>query len=51
VLANDKRRARLNTLRTVLGNLDYDGKTKKAVGKVDPKIVMSGEDLLREDEH
>lgn len=49
VRANDKRRARLNTLRTVLGNLDYDGKTKKAVGKVDPKIVMSGEDLLRED--
>ena len=46
VRANDKRRARLNTLRVVLSQIDYAGKDKKVVGRPDDKIVLSGEDLL-----
>jgi polyphosphate kinase 2 len=39
VRANDKKRARLETIRAVLGGIAYDGKDMKAVGKSDPKIV------------
>src|SRR5690606_24435207 len=39
VLANDKRRARLNIIRHVLDSLDYDGKDKDVVGKPDSRIV------------
>ena len=39
VRANDKKRARLETIRTVLGEIDYGGKDAKAVGQPDPKIV------------
>jgi polyphosphate kinase 2 len=39
IRANDKRRARLNTLRHVLSEIDYAGKDPKQVGEVDPLIV------------
>jgi len=39
IRSNDKKRARLEAMRTVLAALDYDGKDTKAVGEVDPKIV------------
>ncbi len=44
--ANDQRRARLETIRTVLTAIDYAGKDKKAVGTVDPKIAGSGPEFL-----
>ncbi len=49
IRANDKKRARLETIRTVLSSLDYDGKDQKAVGKTDAKIVASAETALRKD--
>ena len=39
IRANDKRRTRLEAIRTVLDALDYKGKDKAVVGKVDDKIV------------
>jgi polyphosphate kinase 2 len=39
VRGDDKRRSRLGVIRSVLTPLDYTGKSKKAVGKIDPKIV------------
>ncbi|MEM6614962.1 MAG: polyphosphate kinase 2 [Pseudomonadota bacterium] len=46
IRANDKRRARLNAIRTVLLGLNYPGKSKDAIGDTDPKIVGPGMDLL-----
>jgi len=46
VRANDQRRARLESIRTVLNALDYQGKDRKAVGKPDPLIVGSGTAFL-----
>ncbi len=40
VLANDKLRARLEIIRTVLQMVDYDGKDPKAVGEVDDRLVL-----------
>lgn len=40
VLANDKLRARLEIIRSVLASLEYDGKDSRAVGEVDEKIVI-----------
>ncbi|WP_431321296.1 polyphosphate kinase 2 [Rhizobium sp. YTU87027] len=45
--ANDKRRARLNLIRHMLKTMDYDGKDKDAVGKLDEKIIGSGPDFLK----
>jgi len=42
ILANDQRRARLETIRAVLQAIDYDGKDAKAIGKADPNIVGVG---------
>jgi polyphosphate kinase 2 (PPK2 family) len=42
ILANDQRRARLESIRTVLAETKYDGKDASAVGRPDPKIVGSG---------
>nr|WP_306264579.1 polyphosphate kinase 2 [Pararhizobium sp. IMCC3301] len=47
VRSNDKRRARLNSIRHVLANLDYDGKDLSAIGKIDPLILGQGPDFLR----
>jgi polyphosphate kinase len=42
IRANDKRRTRLEALRTMLFTLDYDGKDKSVIGKLDSKITGSG---------
>lgn len=46
VLANDKRRTRVNVIRSVLHRLDYSGKDEKALGEIDGRIVLSAEDFL-----
>ena len=49
IRANDKRRLRLNVIRTVLNGFEYEGKDKKAIGKIDDKIVLSAEQFLQMD--
>ncbi|VAW49187.1 Polyphosphate kinase 2 [hydrothermal vent metagenome] len=49
VKSNDKKRARLETMRYFLSAIPYEGKDKKAVGKVDPLILSSGEDIFQID--
>lgn len=44
VRSDDKRRARLNTIRTVLHGLDYDRKDSQAIGKTD-KSICGGPDI------
>ncbi len=39
VKSNDKKRARLNAMRYVLGKFDYDNKDHEVVGRADPLIV------------
>ena len=45
VRSNDKRRARINAIRHVLLNMEYDGKDTSAIGKIDPKIAGFGIDF------
>ncbi len=47
VLANDKRRARLEIIRFVLNKMDYERKNKDNIGKNDNLIIMGGERFLR----
>jgi polyphosphate kinase 2 len=47
IRANDKRRGRINVIQTVLDRLTYEGKDKKAIGEVDPKITYEAEDFLK----
>ncbi len=47
IRANDKRRARLNIIRSVLMRLEFKGKCDKKIGKIDDKIVLSAEDFLK----
>lgn len=47
VRANDKRRARLNAIRHILGRIDYDGKDRSAIGEIDDKILGSGPKFLK----
>ncbi|MCT4657041.1 MAG: polyphosphate kinase 2 [Cohaesibacter sp.] len=44
--ANDKRRARLNMMRHLLLNLDYEGKDEVAIGEIDPNILGHGPAFL-----
>jgi polyphosphate kinase 2 len=46
VLANDQRRARLETIRVVLAASEYDGKEEAAVGVPDERIVGSGPEFF-----
>jgi polyphosphate kinase 2 (PPK2 family) len=39
VKSNDKKRARINAMRYVLGQFDYDDKDHELVGEADPLIV------------
>jgi polyphosphate kinase len=39
VKSNEKKRARINAMRHVLGKYDYDDKDLDVVGEVDPLIV------------
>jgi len=43
VHANDQRRARLEAIRHVLSNLDYDGKDEQVAVAPDPRIVLGSE--------
>ncbi|MDM9647286.1 polyphosphate kinase 2 [Rhizobium sp. S163] len=47
VHANDKRRARINLIRHMLKTIDYDGKDKDAIGKLDDKIIGQGPKFLK----
>ena len=47
VLANDKRRARLDIIRHVLAGVDYEGRDRDAIGKVDPRILGHGLSFLK----
>jgi polyphosphate kinase len=46
VRSNDKRRARLETIRTILLAIDYTGKDVNVIGKPDDKIIGQGPKLL-----
>ena len=46
VRSNDKRRARLETIRTILLSIDYTGKDLRVIGKADDKIIGQGPKLL-----
>jgi polyphosphate kinase 2 len=46
VRANDKRRARLETIRSVLSGIDYENKDEDVVGKIDPKIIIPGDTFV-----
>ena len=46
VRSNDKRRARIETIRHVLRSLDYAGRDLGAIGKPDPKIIGEGSKQL-----
>ncbi len=46
VKSNDKRRARLEAMRSLLWRLDYANKDDKAIGRPDPLIVGAAQTLL-----
>ena len=48
IKSDDKKRARLEIIRHVLAAIDYDDKDKKAVGKVDRRIVLSAKEFLQD---
>ncbi|MEM5499996.1 polyphosphate kinase 2 [Ahrensia kielensis] len=45
---NDKRRGRLEVLRHVLSNMEYEGKSEKVIGKANDKIIGQGYDFIEE---
>lgn len=47
VCSNDKRRARLETIRHILLALPYEGRDLDVIGKPDPKIIDDGPSLTR----
>ncbi|MBD3754379.1 MAG: polyphosphate kinase 2 [Gammaproteobacteria bacterium] len=49
VKSNDKKRARIEAMRYVLNQIPYAGKDEAVIGKPDPLIVSSGEDIFLED--
>jgi len=46
VLSNDKKRSRLNIIRSVLHRVDYEGKDRGQIGAVDDKIVLDAKTFL-----
>ena len=38
ILSDDKKRARIAAIQTILGSVDYAGKDQGAIGKIDGKI-------------
>ncbi len=46
VLSNDKRRARLNIIRSVLDRVDYEGKNPAQLGEIDAEIVLDAASFL-----
>ena len=47
ILANDKKRARLNLIRHVLNRLAYTDKNEDVIGTADPRIAMGARTFLR----
>lgn len=47
IRSNNKKKARLNCIKYILYNLDYEGKVNKSKLKPDPEIVISGIDELK----
>jgi polyphosphate kinase len=45
---NDKRRGRIELIKHILDAIDYDGKSKDVVGKVDDKIIGRGAKFLKD---
>ena len=50
VKSNDKKRARVEAMRSVLARFDYTGKDEEVVGSPDPSIVGAAANLLEEGE-
>ncbi|MFJ6850143.1 polyphosphate kinase 2 [Streptomyces sp. NPDC091271] len=50
VKSNDKRRARLEAMRSLLARIDYTAKSDEAVGKPDPLVVGPAATLLEQGE-
>lgn len=50
IRSNDKRRARLNAIRSVLHRLDYGGKDTDQIGEIDTNIAMPAPDFLTHQE-
>jgi polyphosphate kinase 2 len=48
IRANDKRRSRINVIRTVLSKIDFAGKDKEIIGEIDDNIVLSAPQFLKE---
>ncbi|WP_300679218.1 polyphosphate kinase 2 [Nocardioides sp.] len=46
IKSNDKKRARLNAMRYLLSQVDYEGKDDAVVGVPDPLIVIRGRDAV-----
>ena len=46
IRANDKRRARINVIRTILSELPYAGKDEGAIGQIDEAITGRGADAI-----
>ena len=47
IRSDDKRRARIAAIQTIVGALDYAGKDADAIGRLDPQIAGGPEMLLR----
>jgi polyphosphate kinase 2 len=50
IRANDKRRARLNLIRTVLHGIDYEGKDTSRIGPIDSLLALTGPAFLDQSE-
>src|SRR5690606_16249255 len=46
VRANDQRRARLEVIRHILSQHEYEGKSPEAIGEIDARIVGSSDSFL-----
>jgi polyphosphate kinase 2 len=46
IKSNDKKRARINAMRSFLHRFDYEGKDSEVVSEPDPKIVQRGVDAV-----
>lgn len=47
IRSDDKRRARLNAIRSFLKEIDYPGKDWNVIGRVDGRIVLSASEYMR----
>jgi len=47
IRSDNKKTARLNCIRHILSNIEYPGKTKKIKLKTDPKILLGGDEEIK----